>query len=218
MPMKQSVFIVDDDDFFRNTLQKIFNSVGFRVEAFASAELFLAGYKSCMESCLILDLRMPEIGGLELLKHLAHRKIDMPVIIYTGNADVQVAVRAMQEGAFTVIEKPLNSELLIEHVREAIAKTRLQRTHHAKVLEAKNSLAQLTERERQVAGYLASGLSAAETSAQLGISVRTVEAHRANLFRKLQIKTSATLIQLVLLAELDDVIDRKSRLRSEQIR
>ncbi|MBI3145487.1 MAG: response regulator transcription factor [Pseudogulbenkiania sp.] len=204
MDVKQTVFIVDDDDFFRNALQRIFRSAGFRAETFASAELFLAGYSPCEESCLILDLRMPEVGGLELLKRLQQQQIFLPVIIYTGNADVQVAVCAMQEGAFTVIEKPLSSELLIERARAAITSARPLLARQAKVAKARESLALLTERERQIAKFLAEGLSAPEAAARLAISVRTVEAHRANLFRKLHIKSSAVLAQQVLLAELGD--------------
>lgn len=205
MDVKQTVFIVDDDDFFRSALQRIFRSAGFRVKTFASAELFLAGYSPCEEACLILDLRMPEVGGLELLKRLQQQQIFLPVIIYTGNADVQVAVCAMQEGAFTVIEKPLSSELLIERARAAISSARPILARQAKVAKARKSLALLTERERHVAAYLADGLSASEVGDQLEISVRTVEAHRANIFRKLQIKSSTVLAQLVLLAELNDV-------------
>lgn len=204
MQYGQTAFVVDDDDFFRNALQRIFRSAGFQVETFASAELFLEGYKPCEESCLILDLRMPEVGGLELLQRMQQMQIDLPVIVYTGNADVQVAVRAMQEGAFTVIEKPLSSELLIEQARTAINNTRSQRVRQAKAAKARLSLSMLTERERQVARCLAEGLSAAETASSLGISARTVEVHRANLFRKLQIKSSAVLAQLVLLAELNN--------------
>ncbi|WP_024303045.1 response regulator transcription factor [Pseudogulbenkiania sp. MAI-1] len=217
MQYGQTVFVVDDDDFFRNALQRIFRSAGFQVETFASAELFLEGYKPCEESCLILDLRMPEVGGLELLKCLQQRQIDLPVIVYTGNADVQVAVRAMQEGAFTLIEKPLSSELLIEQARAAITSSRFKRARQAKVAKARESLALLTERETQVAKCLAEGLSAAETASCLGISARTVEVHRANLFRKLQIKSSAVLAQLVLLAEQNDIaadnfVDKASHL------
>lgn len=202
MPAGQTVFIVDDDDFFRSILQRIFQSAGFLVETFTGAEHFLTSYTPCEESCLILDLRMPKIGGLELLTCLQERRIDLPVIIYTGNADVQVAVCAMQKGAFTVIEKPLSSELLIEKARAAINSARPLRARNAKIAQARASLALLTEREREVAKCLADGLSAAEAASHLGISVRTVEAHRSNLFRKLQINSISLLVHLVILAEL----------------
>lgn len=204
MSVQQTVFIVDDDDFFRSTLKKIFQSAGFYVATFDRAERFLAEYTSCEESCLILDLRMPEIGGLELLRCLQERHIDLPVIIYTGNADVQVAVCAMQNGAFSVIEKPLSSELLIEQARAAISSARPQRARNARITKAQAEIALLTEREKEVAKCLADGLSAAEAACKLGISARTVEAHRGNLFRKLHINSVSMLVHIVLLAELGE--------------
>lgn len=107
---EQVVFVVDDDEFFRNGLARIFASAGFEVHAYDSAVGFLEGYRGCDEGCLVLDLRMPEVGGLEMLQRLQRAAIDLPVIIYTGNADVPVTVRAMQQGAFALVEKPASSE------------------------------------------------------------------------------------------------------------
>jgi len=204
MISEQSVFIVDDDASFRNAAHRVFRSAGFRVETFESAAAFLSGYQPCDEACLILDLRMPEVGGLELLERLRQRQIDLPVIIYTGNADVPVAVRAMQAGAFAVVEKPFSDELLIERVREAITRSRTRRARNAKIAEARTRLGELTARERQIVKFLAEGLSAPAVAERLKISPRTVEAHRASLFRKLEITTSAALAQLVLWATLGD--------------
>lgn len=204
MTNKQTVFIVDDDDFFRSMLQEIFCSAGFEVAAFARADHFLSTCSDTAESCLILDLRMPLVGGLELQRVLRRRGIDLPVIIYTGNADVPVAVRAMREGAFSVIEKPVNSELLIEQVREAIAASRRRRARRDRITDARNRLAALTEREREIAYSLGEGLSAPELAGRLALSARTIEAHRANLFRKLKIRSGIDLGRLTLLAEMDD--------------
>lgn len=204
MISEQSVFIVDDDEPFRNAVRRVFRSAGFRVETFDSAATFLSGYQPCDEACLILDLRMPEVGGLELLERLRQRKIDLPVIIYTGNADVPVTVRAMQAGAFAVVEKPFSDELLIERVRDAITSSRTRRARNATIAAARVRLGKLTARERQIADHLAKGLSALAVAAILKISSRTVEAHRANLFRKLEVATSAELAQLVLWASLGD--------------
>lgn len=148
---------------------------------------------------------MPGIGGLELLDRLRQQQIDLPVIIYTGNADVPVTVRAMQAGAFAVVEKPFSNELLIERVREAITTSRTRRGRNARIAEARIRLAGLTARERQIASLLAEGLSAPVVAERLKISSRTVEAHRASLFRKLEITSSAALAQLVLWAALGDV-------------
>ncbi|WP_018990560.1 response regulator transcription factor [Aromatoleum toluclasticum] len=200
----QSVVIVDDDDFFRKALERVFHSAGFRVESFASADAFLTGYIPKEEACIILDLRMPRIGGLELLDRLKERGIDVPVIIYTGNADVPVTVQAMQAGAFAVVEKPLSSELLIARVRAAIAETRAGRTRRIQVAAARAKLGLLTEREVEVARHLTEGRSSPEMAAILGISSRTVDAHRVNLLRKLEIKSIAALTRLFVLAELGD--------------
>lgn len=204
MVSEQSVVIVDDEEFFRKALERVFRSAGFRVESFASAETFLSQYIPKDEACLILDLRMPIVGGLELQERLKKRGIDLPVIIYTGNADVAVTVQAMQAGAFAVIEKPLSSELLIQQVRTAISSARTRRARRIQIGVARAKLGLLTERELQVARHLADGLSGPEMATELGISPRTIDAHRTNLFRKLEIKSSAALARLFVLAEFGD--------------
>ncbi|NMF88217.1 response regulator transcription factor [Aromatoleum petrolei] len=202
MFMEQTVFIVDDDEFVRNAARRAFRSAGFEVDTFDGAESFLGAYEARDEACLVLDLRMPRMGGLELLERMKQCGIDLPVIIYTGNADVPVTVRAMQAGAFAVVEKPFSDELLIEHVRAAIAANRTQRARRTQIINAQKRLNQLIERERQIAKCLADGLTTQSVADRFTISPRTVEAHRANLFRKLEIGSSAVLAQMVLLSEL----------------
>ncbi len=203
MASPESVAIVDDDALFRKALERVFRSAGFAVESYADAETFLTTYMPKSDGCIVLDLRMPFVGGLEVQEHLVRRGIDLPVIIYTGNADVQVTVRAMQAGAFTVLEKPQSNELLIEQVRTAIARTRPRRTYRCKVALARARLGLLTERERETARHLAMGMSAPEIGRLLGISPRTVEAHRTNLFRKLEIRSGAELAQLLVYSDQD---------------
>lgn len=195
------VYVVDDDSFFLKMLEQVFRSAGFEVHAFSSAREFLAAPLCEQDTCLILDLRMPDMGGVELLRRLRERGSDMPVIVYSGNADLDVAVRVMRDGAYSVIQKPFSNELLIEQVRQAIAATRRVRTRGARIRDAQAALALLSERERSVARALADGLSAREVGELLGLSARTVEAHRANIFRKLNINTSAILVRMVVLAE-----------------
>lgn len=201
---KQSVVLVDDDEFFRKALERVFRSAGFAVESFGDAESLLRSFIPKPEACLLLDLRMPAVGGLELQERLNRRGIDLPVIIYTGNADVPVTVKAMQAGAFAVLEKPLSDELLIEQVRAAIASARARRARRGQIALAQARLGLLSERELQTARHLAEGLSAPEIAELLGISPRTVEAHRMNLFRKLEIKSIAKLARLFVLADLGD--------------
>ena len=199
------IYIIDDDDFFRSTMQLVFRSAGFAVETFASAPAFLANPPPADASaCLILDLRMPEMSGLEMLQRLRERGNDVPVIVYTGNADVESAVRAMRKGAFTVIQKPFSNELLIEQVREAITSGQRIRRRRAAIRDAQHKLAVLTERELSIARELSTGKSAREVASTLGLSSRTVEAHRANIFRKGDLNSSVALARLILLAEFGD--------------
>lgn len=199
----KTVFIVDDDAFFRNTLQLIFSTAGFAVTTFAGGREFLAAGRDDADACVILDLRMPDMGGIEMLHLLREKRLDIPVIVYTGNADVESAVRAMREGAFSVIQKPFSNELMIEEVRQAIATAHLRRARNARLRAARACFDSLSERERLVARALAEGHSAREVGTMLNLSARTVEAHRANIFRKLDINSSAALIRIALLAELD---------------
>lgn len=203
-PAVPHVAVVDDDAFFRRALERIFSSAGFRVESFGDAESFLSGYIPKPDACIILDLRMPFIGGLEIQQRLKDRHIDVPVIIYTGNADVPVTVAAMQAGAFAVLEKPLSSELLIMQTRAAIASSKERRAKRVQAMHARARLGLLTEREREAAKHLADGLSAPRIGEVLGISPRTVEAHRVNVFRKLEVKSAAELARLIVLAELGE--------------
>ncbi len=201
---KSVVYVVDDDELVRKSLYRVFRSAGFDVHCFGSALEFLENYRPCGNACLILDLRMPGIGGLELQERLARLGIPIPVILYTGNADVPVAVRAMRSGAFNVIEKPFSDDLLIEQVRLAIAQERSRRERSAPVLAARRALAVLTEREREVAELLAEGLSARQIGERLAISPRTVETHRERILDKAGVGSTQELAKLLALSGLPD--------------
>lgn len=198
----EKVFVVDDDKFSASALRRVFHSAGFEVEVFHSAGDFLERFSDCEDACLILDLRMPEIGGLKLLQQLREAQVDIPVIIYTGNADVAVTVKAMQQGAFSVIEKPFSGELMIDEVRAAIAAAAKKRSMNRRLRDAKANIASLSERERTLVPLLSEGISAREVAESIGLSARTVEAHRANIFKKLGINSTAALVRIALLAEL----------------
>ncbi|WP_404419933.1 response regulator transcription factor [Marinospirillum sp.] len=196
------VYVVDDDELVLETLDSVFTFAGFTVTTFNQAKDFLAASLEPENSCLILDLRMPHMSGLELQRSLIERQIDLPVIIYSGNADVATTVRAMSGGAFTLVQKPLSNDLLIETVREAMKSHQQAREENAGFIEAEQRLQVLSEREKTVARLAAEGLTATEIADQLCVSTRTAEAHKANIFKKLNIRSVAVLAQLVLMARL----------------
>lgn len=202
MPETPHIYVVDDDELVLDTLNAVFSFAGFNVTTFNQAEVFLAANLPTDNCCLILDLRMPNMSGLELQRLLAERQIDLPVIIYSGNADVATTVRAMSGGAFTLVQKPISNDLLIETVRDAMRKHQQQFKEKQQFAEAETRLSQLTDRERAVALLATEGMSAAEIADRLCISARTAEAHKASIFKKLNIKSVALLAQLVVMARL----------------
>lgn len=203
MAERATVFIVDDDEQTRKSLVRLFRSAGYDAIPFASAREFLDSLSPCADACLILDLRMPDMGGLELQDTLKARGISLPLILYTGHADVPVAVRAMQAGAFEVIEKPFSGEFLVERVRLARERHRKQHQRQELTRSARDKLGRLSRRELEVANLLADGFSAPEVGRRLHISPRTVETHRVNALNKLCIRSVAELAKLILAASLD---------------
>lgn len=202
MNAKPKVYLVDDDPLILESLEANFQFSGFDVETFNDSGAFLATDIDTSESCLILDLRMPNMSGLELQRELRNRGENMPVIIYSGNADVVSAVKAMEDGALTLIQKPVPVDSLISKTREAIRQHQQQHAEQRRYKEAAEKLASLSEREKAVADLVAEGYSATRIADKLFISNRTVEAHKASIFRKLNINSVTSLTQMVLLAEL----------------
>lgn len=203
MDSKPTIYIVDDDELILATLQNVFSQSGFRVRTFSDAKSFLL---ASLESncCLILDLNMPDMSGLELQQYLKSQDISIPVIIYTGKADVATAVKAMTDGAYTLVQKPVSNDILIQKVDQAIKQHNARQRHSALCKEAIQKLSLLSERELDVAYLAAAGLSATTIAEKLFISPRTAEAHKASIFNKLDIKSVASLAQLVLLSTLKD--------------
>ena len=196
MTPEPTVFIVDDDDAVRRFLSGLIESVELRVEAFASARDFLEAYEPGRPGCLVLDVRMPGMSGLELQRELADQAIDLPVIILTGHGNVQLAVHAMQAGAIDFVEKPFDNELLLDRIQRAVAENVRVGSERIKRIEIAERMQLLTPREREVLDLVVAGQTNKGVARHLDISEKTVEIHRANVMRKMQAKSLADLVKM----------------------
>jgi RNA polymerase sigma factor (sigma-70 family) len=189
---------VDDDEAVRDSLSWLMQSVGLSTETFDSADAFLQGYGEDRPGCLILDIRMPGMSGLELQSVLKEQGFRLPLVIISGHADVPMAVRALKAGAFDFIEKPFNDQLLLDIVQRAIEQDRQQRESHAQLDEWRARLQSLTPREREVLDLVVAGSPNKVISSELGVSLKTVEAHRARVMDKLQADSLSQLVRMTL--------------------
>lgn len=189
-----TVFIIDDEVNVCNALSWLFKSVQFNVETYDSASAFLEKYNNEKQGCIIMDVRLPGISGLELLEQLKAEKSPIPVIIITGYGDIQMAVRAMKAGAVDFLLKPFNDQCLLETVQKCITKT-MSASSIDLIQERINSL---SERERQIIDLILDGKLNKQIAYSLSISISTVEAHRANIMHKMQAKNVAHLIKMYL--------------------
>lgn len=192
------VFIVDDDEAVRNSLRLLVKSVGLPAVTANSAQEFLATYAPADPGCLILDVRMPGMSGIELQQQLNLRGAVIPVIFITGHGDIPMAVEAMQQGAFDFLQKPFRDQDLIDRVQRALEKDRTNRAElleRARIRERRDSL---TPREREVLELVASGKPNKVMAADLGLSQRTVEIHRARVMEKMGASSLAQLVRMVL--------------------
>ena len=189
-----TVFLVEDDQAVADALCYLFDSINLPVMHFSDAYQFLAQYNAQRKGCLLLDVRMPGMSGLDLQERLKEQHNLLPIIFITGHGDIPMAVRAMKAGAFDFITKPFNNQELLERVQRAIAANE-QATEAGR---SKSKLALLTPREQQVLILIASGKVNKQIAHDLSIAVSTVELHRSNLMRKLQAKTVADLIKIYL--------------------
>ena len=194
------VLIVDDDAAIRDSVRALLESAGLSVEDFASAAEFLSSYTHLAGDCLVADIRMPDMDGLELQEELVRRAIDLPVIIVTGHGDVPRAVRAMKAGAVDFIEKPFDDEQFLASVHRAGALAHEARERLGLAREAIERIANLTARERQVLAHLVAGRANKVIAYELEISPRTVEIHRARLMDKMRARSLADLVRLALAA------------------
>ena len=196
MREEPTVFLVDDDPAMLRSLVALVKAVFPRVEAFSSATEFLEAYKPGRPGCLVLDVAMPEMNGLELQRKLLEEKADLPVVFVTGHGNVQMAVGAMQAGAVNFLEKPFQEQELWDSIRKALETDEQGRHQKARRYQAEDRLTKLTRGERDVLDLILDGKFNKEIASQLDLSVRTVEDRRAKLMRKMDARSVAELVQL----------------------
>jgi FixJ family two-component response regulator len=194
MPAARTVYVVDDDEALRDALGMLFRTAGLKVELYASAVEFLERAKPAMPGCLVLDIRMPGLSGTALQEELAARGSALPIIFISGHGDIPMAVEAVKKGAYDFIEKPFDDYQLLCQVLNALEHAGEQREQRG----GPERLAQLSEREREVLDLVLAGKPNRQVAAELFISVKTVEFHRARIMQKLEVRSAAELFRLCL--------------------
>ncbi|WP_286240788.1 response regulator transcription factor [Neptuniibacter halophilus] len=192
----QIVYVVDDDEDVRDSLQWLLESVDLQVESYATAQAFLDAYPAGQSGCVLMDVRMPGLSGLSAQKKLPDYEIDIPLIMISAHGNVDMAVTAMTQGARTFIEKPFNDQTLLDHVQRALDQDRAQREQRQQRQQIQRRFATLTKREKQVFERVIEGLSNQEVADALAINRKTVEGHRANMMAKMEAGSLAELIQM----------------------
>jgi two-component system response regulator FixJ len=197
----KKVFIVDDDDAVRKSLQLLFKTVGVNAEGFASGDEFLHAFDNDWLGCIVLDIRMPGTSGLEVQKILKARGCTLPIIFITGHGDVPMAVEAMQIGAFDFVQKPFRDQELMDRVQQALSHNAEHQEEAEHKRLATEHYATLTPRETEVMGCVVKGLANKVIAMDLEVSQRTVEIHRARVMEKMQARSLAELVRMALLLE-----------------
>jgi two-component system response regulator FixJ len=202
MPHESVVYVIDDDDAVRQSLEFLLKTAGLSARGFESAKTFLEILPEIRSGCILTDVRMPEMTGIELLRHIKEHKFDIPVIVITGHGDVALAVDAMKIGAADFLEKPFDDDLLLAAVRSALSHEADAAKRKAEQSEINDKLATLSNRERQVLEGLVAGKANKVIAFDLGISPRTVEIYRANVMTKMAANSLSDLVRMAMTASI----------------
>ena len=190
------VFIIDDDPLYRASTERLVRSVGLRVQSFESAREFLSSPRPNVASCLILDVRMPGLSGLDLQLELAKVGVQMPIIFVTGHGDIPMSVQAMKAGAVEFLTKPFRDQDFLDGIRHAIARDRIARRQHARNVDLRQRYESLSPREREVFKCVVSGMLNKQIADVLGTTERTIKFHRGRIMQKMQGKSLADLVRM----------------------
>lgn len=197
----QTIFIVDDDEDVRDSLVELFGSLGLQAKSYESATGFLDAYNSEESGCLLTDVRMPGMSGIELQQKLNENEVIIPVVIMTGHGDVQMAVQAMKDGAYEFLQKPFRDQELIDCISKALAQDKTNRIELKKKRAIQDRIDSLTARECEVINKVMEGKANKKIARELNISDRTVEIHRSHAMEKLSVKSVAELVKIMLSAK-----------------
>ena len=189
------VFIIDDDPLYRGSTERLVRSVGLRVQSFESAREFLSSRRPNVASCLVLDVRMPGLSGLDLQLELAKVGVQMPIIFVTGHGDIPMSVQAMKAGAVEFLAKPFRDQALLDAINQAIERDRVTRRQRAKSVELRRRYESLGPREREVFECVVSGMLNKQMADKLGTTERTIKFHRGQIMRKMETKSVAELVR-----------------------
>ena len=193
-----TVFIIDDDRGMRQAIQDLVESVGLRAESFATGQEFLNKKRTSDPSCLVLDVRLPQMSGLDFQHRLTEIGMQIPIIFITAHGDIPMSVRALKSGAVEFLTKPFRDQDLLDAIQQALQRDRVVQEHEAEVRELRERYQGLTAREREVMGFVVSGLLNKQIAAEIGASEATIKIHRGNLMEKMQ---AASLVELVHMAD-----------------
>src|SRR5438105_9224168 len=190
------VFVVDDDPSVRRAIQRLVESVGLQVELFGSAQEFLRSERPDAPSCLVLDIRLPGISGLDFQRQLAEANIHIPIIFITAHGDIPMTVRAMKAGAVEFLTKPFRDQDMLDAIQVALERDRARREQDGRLTQLKTLYESLTSREQEVIGHVTAGLMNKQIAAEMGVSVITVKVHRGNVMRKMGAKSLTDLVRM----------------------